>query len=209
MTNKEKFSEENGYNIQIHGRHVQVTDAMKEYARTKLAKIERFHSHIIDVFVTMDIQKNHHVVGILVKLDHFVIRSEASTTDMYVSIDQAIDRLQKQIRRWKEKIQAHTSKKLSFVDMKVNVIQRPYTELDEFNEEIESESKQDFEKRMLPGHVVGEEKTMPMKDLLQDEAIMKMELSGEPFLLYRSEEDRKIKVIYRREDGNYGIIHAE
>jgi len=209
MTNKNKFSEENGYNIQINGRHVQVTEAMKQHARTKLSKLERFHNHIMDVHVTMDIQREEHIVTIIVKLDHFKIKSHAVSTDMYASIDQAVERLQKQVYRWKDRIQDHTSKKLSSVDLKVNVLQRPYPdELDEINAEIEAKANQQRMKELMPGQVIGQE-TIPLKTLLIGEAVMKMELSGDHFLLYRAEEDRKIKVIYRRKDGNYGIIQAE
>ncbi len=207
MPNK-KFPEDESYNIQINGRHVQVTDAMKQHVQDKLAKIERFHNHIMDIHVTMDIQKIEHSVTIIVKFDHFKIKSHASSTDMYVSIDQAVEKLQKQIRRWKEKIQEHSNKKLAFTDIKVNVVKRPFNELDEINAEIESERVHDLEKTLMPGHVVGE-KTIALKELLTDEAIMKMELSGDPFLLYKCQEDRKIKVMYRTNDGNYGIIHAQ
>jgi putative sigma-54 modulation protein len=127
---------------------------------------------------------------------------------MYVSIDQAVNKLQTQLHKWKEKIQAHHNKKLSAIDLKVNVIQRPRDDLAEINQEIESAEKRAWEQQMLPGQVIGE-KTISLKYLLTDEAIMKMELSGDHFLVYRAEEDRKIRVMYRREDGNYGIIHAE
>jgi putative sigma-54 modulation protein len=207
MASKDKFSEEQGYRIQIDGRHLQVTDAMKQYAQSKLAKLERFHEHIIDVHVIMDIQHLEHSVTILVKFDHVKIKSHAASTDMYVSVDGAVAKLQKQIARWKEKLQTHTKKKLSAVDIEVNVLQRPYNEIEEINQQIEFEAKKDQEK-MNPGHIIAKE-TIPLKFLLSDEAIMKMELSGDLFMVYRSEEDRKIKVIYRRKDGNYGIIQAE
>lgn len=208
MPNKDKFSEDNQYNIQIYGRNVQVTEAMKQHALGKLSKIDRLNNHIIDIHVFMDIQRVDHSVTIVATLSHVKIKAHAVSSDMYVSIDQAVDKLQKQMLRWKEKIQAHHSKKLSSVDMKVNVIQRPYNELEEINQEIESASIKKMAKELTPGHVIGE-KTIPLKDLSEDEAVMKMELSGDHFLLYRSEEDRKIKVMYRRDDGNYGIIHAE
>lgn len=208
MPNKDKFPEENEYNIQIYGRHVQVTDAMKQHALAKLSKLERLHNHIMDIHVTMDIQKIEHSVTIVATLSHVTVKSHAVTHDMYVSIDQAVERLQRQLLRWKEKIQAHHNKKLSSVDIKVNVVQKPYNELDEINAEIESEAKESMSKHLTPGHVIGE-KTISIKDLAVEEAIMKLELSGDHFLLYRSEEDRKIKVMYRRNDGNYGIIHAE
>lgn len=208
MSTNHKFSGEDDYNIHISGRHIQVTEAMKQHAFNKLSKIERFHNRIMDVQVTMDIQKVEHSVTIIVKFEHFKIKSHATSTDMYVSIDQAVNKLQTQLHKWKEKIQAHHNKKLSAIDLKVNVIQRPRDDLAEINQEIESAEKRAWEQEMLPGQVIGE-KTISLKYLLTDEAIMKMELSGDHFLVYRAEEDRKIRVMYRREDGNYGIIHAE
>lgn len=209
MVDKKKFEEEEamGYNISIIGRHVQITEAMKKYAWDKLAKIERFHNHIMDVHVTMDINKIEHSVVIIVKFDHFKVKSQAVTTDMYASIDQAIDRLQRQFRRWKDKIQDHAKKKLSIVDIEVNLHRRP-DELDEFNKEMEADVKQKTVQQMLPGKVIGN-KTIPLKMLTTEEAIMKMELSGDHFMVYRQEEDQKLKVIYRRDDGNYGIIRPE
>jgi putative sigma-54 modulation protein len=127
---------------------------------------------------------------------------------MYVSIDQAVHKLQTQLHRWKDKLQDHHNKKLSTIDLKVNVVQRPYDDVADFNQEIESEEKKAWQKEMLPGHVIGE-KTISLKYLLTEEAIMKMELSGDHFVVYRAEEDRKIRVMYRMKDGNYGIIHAE
>ena len=210
MVDKKKFAEEEalGYNISIIGRNVQVTEAMKQYAWDKLSKIERFHNHIMDVHVTMDIQKMEHFVTIIVKFDHFKVKSHAITTDMYVSIDQAIDKLQRQFSRWKDKIQDHSKKKLSIVDMKVNVLERPYNEVAEFNSDIEIDIKAKRAKEMQPGKVLGQE-SLPLKHLTTDEAIMKMELSGDHFLVYRCEIDRKIKIIYRRNDGNYGIIQPD
>ncbi len=210
MVDKKKFAEEEalGYNITILGRNVQITEAMKQYAWDKLVKIERFHNHIMDCHVTMDIHKVDHSVTIIVKFDHFKIKAHADSTDMYVSIDQAIDRLQRQLRRWKEKIQDHSKKKLSVVDMRVNVLQRPYNELADYNAQIEADLKKKRTEEITPGKIIGNE-TLPLKTLTSDEAIMKMELSGDHFLVYRAEEDRKLKVIYRRSDGNYGVIQPE
>lgn len=207
MTNPNKFPEED-VNIQIIGRHLQVTEAMKQYAQSKLSKIERFHNHIMDIHVTMDIQNIDHSVVIIVKFDHLKVKSHAVSTDMYASIDLAVDRLQRQLRRWKGKIQDHSKKKFSSVDVKINVFQKPYNELEEINQEIEAETDFVHEQELIPGHIIDEE-TIPLKTLRTDEAIMKMELSGDHFLIYRGEEDRKIKVIYRRNDGNYGVVQAE
>ena len=75
------------------GRHVLVTDAMKDYAVDKIVKIDRFNARIIDVTVVMDIQKLEHRVDITMKVDHIFIKASASSDNMYASIDKAVDRL--------------------------------------------------------------------------------------------------------------------
>ncbi len=206
MVDKKKF-EEQGYNIQIIGRNIHVTEAMKNHALDKLAKIERFQNHIMDVHVTLDAQRLEHSCLILVKFDHITIRGHAIASDMYVAIDQAVDRLQKQLRRWKEKILDLTRKKISIGQMQVNILMSPTIE-DEFSKDMEIELEEERQRKLSPGKVVGQEE-LPLKTLTSDEAVMKMELSGEHFLVFRSEEDNKLKVIYRRDDGNYGLIKPE
>ncbi len=209
MVDKAKFLEEEpGYRITIVGRQVFVTNAMKQYALEKLSKIDRFHSHVLDMHVTMDIQKLEHAVMIVLKFNHFKIKVSATSTDMYVSIDKAVEKLQAQLRRWKDKIHDHHKKQPAVVDLQVSVLQKPYTDLDEINDEIESANKQATLEEYRPPKTIGNE-TRAMKMLTSAEAVMKMELSGDPFMLFRGEEDSKIKVIYRRTDGNYGIILPE
>lgn len=194
-------------NIQIIGRNVLVTPAMKQYAMDKLAKIERFQNHIMDIHVTMDIEHLDHTVTLIIKFDHFKIKSGAKTKDMYASVDLAISRFQEQLRRWKDRMQDHGKKKKEMTDMEVSLLERPYSDLDEFNSEIIEESSKKTEVFSI-GEITGR-KTILLKELNKEEAVMKMELSSDNFLLYRSEEDKKLKVIYRRKDGSYGIIQPE
>ncbi len=211
MVDKTKFAEEEarGYRLSILGRNVLVTDAMKNYASEKIAKIERFHNHLMDIYVTMDIQKIDHVVDIVVKFEHFKIKVHAGSSDMYASIDKAVARLHKLMARWKDRIQDHHRKALSAVDLQVNVINRPYDELEEFNAEIEADLVRQKEDIYQQPRLIGK-KTVPLKTLTMDEAVMKLELSGYFFLVFRGEEDQKLKVIYRRNDQkSYGIIQAE
>ncbi len=207
MVDKNKFAEEEaqGYAIQVIGRSVQVTEAMKNYAWDKLSKMERLHPHIMHVHVTMDIHKLEHSVEIMAKFQHFFIKVHASSSDMYASIDKAIERLVAQLRRWKGRIQDYHRKKLSEVDMQVNVLKRPYDELAEFNAEIAVAAPNEMP---VIAEVIGIE-THRLKQLTQQEALMKLDLSGEHFLLFRDEADSKLKVIYRRPDGNYGIMQPE
>ncbi len=191
--------------IHVTGRHIQVTEAMKQYAAEKLERV-RTQDPVMDIYVVMDIEHLTHKVIIMVKFDHFKVKAEASSTDMYASIDKAVDRLGVQLHRWKDKIHAHRNKKLSVIDMKVNVQQRPYNEVEEYNFQIDAQNEKD----RVPTHPIVEgRKTVPLKELTTEEAIMKIELSQDQFLIYRSEEDRKLKVMYKRKDGNYGIVEPE
>lgn len=198
-----------GYQIQVTGRDVLVTEAMKSYAMEKVSKIERFSSRIIDVQITMDVQKLEHRVDIVLKVDHVKIKAQAASNDMYASIDKAVDKIERQLYRYKTRLQEHTAKALNVVDLKVNVLKRPEEEeLLDINMEIEEENEKDLYKNYVPHQIVSEE-TKPLKTLTQEEAVMKMELSGDAFLIYRAEESRKLRVIYRRKDGNFGVIEAE
>ncbi|MBI3236921.1 MAG: ribosome-associated translation inhibitor RaiA, partial [Chlamydiales bacterium] len=197
-----------GYRIDIIGRNVQVTEPMKNYAWEKLSKVERFHNHIMHVHVTLDIHKMEHACTILFKIDHIQIKASASTTDIYVSIDKAVERLQSLLRRYKGRIQDHHKRALSIVDMQVNVLERPLDEISEINAEIEKNTQEMKKAALAPPRLIGSE-TRPLKTLTMDEALMKIELSGDLFLIYRSEEDCKLKVLYRRTDGHYGLIRPE
>jgi putative sigma-54 modulation protein len=212
MVDVRKFKQEDSqdleHKVHILGRSVLVTEGMKNYLLEKLAKIERFHDHIMEVHVTMDIQHLEHSVVIIVKFDHFKVKVQAGSSDMYASIDEAVRRLEEKVRRWKDKIQDHSKKKLSVVDMRVNVISRPFTEEEEINQEIEAETSRKKAAVFAMPKVIGSE-VRKLKTLLVEEAMMKIELSGDQFILFRDEKDRKLKVMYRRKDGNYGIIEAE
>lgn len=200
---------EEGYDLHITGRHVAVTESMKDYAIEKFSKIEKFTDRIIEVNITMDIQKLDHKVDIILKFNNIKIKSSGSSTDMYISIDQAIDKLQTQIIKYKDKLKHHHARGVNFTDMNVNVL-RPHLNdsIDEVNSDIEDQNQVELITKYRPHHVVSSE-NKALKTLSLDECIMKMELSQDVFLIYRAEEDQKIKVIYRRNDGNYGVIEVE
>lgn len=219
MSRKTKAAEflEEGYHIDIIGRNIQVTEAMKAYAMEKVLKIERFNIRIVDISVVMDIQKLHHRVDITLKVDRIKIKSHADTIDdMYASVDIAVDKLQSQLRKYKDRIRDHQAKHISTIDMNVNVLKRSEVFEDEeiefddraVNGNLEEQSRNNLVARYRPHEIVKKE-IRPLKVLNYHEAVMKMELSGDAFLIFRSEEDKKLKVIYRRQDGNFGVIEVE
>lgn len=205
MNRKEKALEfGTDYTIQITGRHVDITDSIKSYTVEKLAKLEKFSDRIIDINVILTVQKLDHQAEIIAKFGNFKVTSTASSEDMYSSIDKAVAKLEAQIRRYKSKIQDHHAKKLSFVDMNVNVLQR----LDENDLELDLEEEEGASHQPIRHEIINKE-VRPLKTLTADEALMKMELSGDAFLVYKSEEDQKIKILYKRKDENFGLIEPK
>lgn len=206
MVDKNKFEQDLGYRIDIIGRQVQVTDSIKNHIWNKLSKIERLHNHILHVHVTLEVHKLEHACMLMVKLDHLKIKAEARSTDMYVSIDRAIDRLHTLICRYKDKIQDHYQKVSATADMSVDIFKK--SEIDQINAEIEEENRAREIQALLPPTII-DTKIKPLKTLNIEEALMKIDLSGDQFLIFRAEEDLKLKVLYRRKDGHYGLIRPE
>ncbi len=201
-------SDVQGYNISIIGKHFQITDAIRNYVFEKLQKLEHFADHIIDVLVTLDTQKMEHSCTIVMNFIHFHIKVSGNTDNMYSAIDKASDRIIKLVRRYKTKLQSTRGKHLSTVDLHVNVIQPLKDDLAEINDEIVAETAHKEEEKYKLHNIVAKE-TIPLKTLTQGEAVMKMELSNDHFLIYRGEEDQKIKVMYRREDQNYSLVQLQ
>jgi putative sigma-54 modulation protein len=207
MTQKTKFQNE-GYTINITGKNVPISSTIQSYVMDKLSKIERFAPHILEILVTLDVQKLTHTACILIKFLHFKIKVQAATEDMYSAIDKAVDKLTKLIQKYKGKLQEHKNEHLPQIDMRVHVLREKPFDLEEANEEIEEETLKK-EMKQYEFHKVVDKEFLPLKTLTQDEAVMKIELSGDHFLVYRGEEDQKLKVIYRREDENLGVIQLE
>lgn len=207
-TAKQKMAEfDQGYNIVVTGRHVHVTEAMENYAIEKLSKLERIGDHIIDIAVTMDIQKIENKVDIVLKYGHTLIKSHGSSTDMYASIDKAVDRLHIQLKKYKTRLKDHHAKGHPVEEMAVTVYSPEVWTIDEeeVNRQIEAANSVSHGETFEPHKIVRYE-NQPLKVLTDDEAIMKMELSQQSCIVYRSEQNRKMRVLYRLEDGNFGVV---
>lgn len=96
-----------GYKIHVTGRHIEVSDMMRDYVVDKLSKIERITDRIIEINVIMEVQKLDQSVEIVMQVGSHKIMSNASSSDMYVSIDMAIKKLESQLLHYKSKVQDH------------------------------------------------------------------------------------------------------
>src|SRR5207249_1612305 len=137
-----------------------------------------------------------HIVDVLMKVGHTQIKVHSIEAEMYACVDKSLDKLMAKIRRYKSRLLDHHAKPNNTVDMNVNVF-APTDETEIANQEIESENIRRAEMALTPHKIVTKE-TRPLKQLTHAEAEMKMELSGDRFMIFRSDEDRKLKVIYKR-----------
>src|SRR3990167_3859395 len=198
-TSSKDFPGEGEYKIEILGKNIEITNTIRDYIEEKVHKLEKITHHILEVDVRLDIQKLNHLVDIVIKFSHFKIKVHSVTENMYSAIDKAFQRMDAKLRKWKERIQDHHAKGVSATEMEINVLERGGNDEDIIEENNLALAKQyDLPK-------VIKTKTRPLKMLRLDEAVMKMELSDDHFLVYRSEEEQMLRVIYRRRDGSYGI----
>jgi putative sigma-54 modulation protein len=208
MAQKVEFSKHQPINVVMLAKHFDITTPIKNYIMERVEKIERMNHAIIDMVVRIDIQKMDHRVDIVMKFSHFKINVHAVTDEMYSAIDKAFDKLKAKIRRWKGKIQDHHAKGTKVIDLEVNVLKQEPSFLEEINDAIDEANLEEVDKDLkMP--VVHKTKIRRLKQLTLSEAVMKMELSQDNFLIYRSEEDLKMKVLYRRKDNSYGVISLQ
>ena len=208
MSPTPKTFDEDKYTVSVIGKNIEITKPIQEYIEEKITKIEKITNHIIEVGVRLDVQKLNHSVDVMLKFSHFKVNVGAITENMYSAIDKAFERLYSKIRKWKSRIQDHHARGVSVTEMEVNVLEQTRDEIEQINEDIADANNQKLqEEYSLP--TVLKKKKIPLKHLTLEEAVMKMELSDDHFMVFRSEEEQNLRVIYRRRNGSYGIISPE
>lgn len=207
MKQRVQLSNKEGHHIDVtvFGKNIDITTPLKKYVMEKVEKVEHINHLGMNMNVRLDVQKLDHSVDIVMKFSHFKVQVHAVTPEMYAAIDKAFDRLKAKLRKWKGKIQDHHAKGIPAIDLQVNVLENTTSDLEEINDQIEEINYKEKEQQyQIPK--VYKKKTRPLKTLNLNEAVMKMELSSDNFLIYRGEEDLELKVLYRRKDNSYGVI---
>jgi putative sigma-54 modulation protein len=204
MSRKEKaleFANEH-YNISIVGRHIVITSGIKDYVIEKISKLERFMSRVIDVHVIIEVQKLDHRIEIVLKTGRVKFSANASSHDLYLSIDESVRKLEAQILKYKGKLQDFHKKEMVSSELNIDVL-KTFSEEDE---PYEFEAVETDVKNLYAPHRIVKSKSISLKTLTPEEALMKMDLSGDAFLVFKNEIDAKLKVLYRRKDETYGIM---
>lgn len=168
-------------NIIVNGRHLEVTPALRSYVEKKISRFDRYLSNISEAIVTLQVEKYRHKAEVLLKVNGILIQAEGITGDVYSSIDEVAEKLDRQIKKYKEKLVSH----------------RKY----EGKTETASEVKTPVE----TGRII-KNKRFELKPMSPDEAAMQMELLDKDFFVFTNDSNGEINVIYRRKDGNFGLI---
>lgn len=174
--------------IIIHGDKLKVTDAMKEYIEEKLEKLNKYieNSDNVRASVIVKVKNHEQRVEITIPLKAFILRSEESKDDFYAAVDKTIDKLERQIRKNKTRIMSK--------QVKTN---RDFS-MSAFADEEPSDDKKILKR-----------KKVEVKPMNEEEAILQMELLGHQFYMYKDSETNQVAVVYKRTDGNYGVIESE
>lgn len=171
----------------IHGDKMRVTKAMSDYMKEKLEKLDKYleNSDEIRANVIVKVQNHEQKVEITIPLKSFILRSEETQEDFYAAVDKTIDKLERQIRKNKTKLMSK--------QLKLNK---------EFNFAKIEEDKSEETK-------VLKRKTVEVKPMSEEEAILQMELLAHQFYMFKDAETDKYAVVYKRKDNNYGIMESE
>ena len=174
--------------IIIHGDKIRITKAMNEYINEKLGKLDKYleNSETVRANVVVKVKNNLQTVEVTIPLKKFILRSEETNDDFYAAVDKTIDKLERQIRKQKNRI---ISKKIkpSF----------------EFNFEVIEEPEEKDKSKIM------KRKSIEVKPMSEEEAILQMELLGHQFYMYKDADTNKPAVVYKRKDGNYGVLESE
>jgi putative sigma-54 modulation protein len=173
--------------ITVSGKNVEVTNALRNAVEKKLLKLDKYFNPDVEAKATLSVQKNRQIIEVTIPFNGVILRGEEANEDMYASIDLVEEKLEKQIQKQKTKIERRTygdALKYQFIP-----------KMDDAEEDDEP--------------AIVKTKRFAMKPMSAEEAVLQMELLGHSFFVYASAENNEVNVIYKRKDGNYGLIEPE
>ncbi|MFD3158233.1 ribosome hibernation-promoting factor, HPF/YfiA family [Haloimpatiens sp. FM7330] len=174
--------------IKFKGKNIEVTNALKNMVEKKLSRLDRYFEPSVQAQVTFSVQKNNQIIEITIPFNGVILRGEESHQDMYAAIDLVLDKLERQIRKQKTKL-----------------ARRIHEGSVRFSSIPDYEPRDDEEKEPK----IVKTKKFAIKPMSVEEAVLQMELLGHNFFVYKDAENLEVNVVYKRKDGNYGLIEPE
>ena len=175
--------------LNITFRHVEPSDALKAYATEKVDRLKKYFDGLVEGHVILSLEKIRHFAEVTLQANGVRVNAKEENADFYSAVDNVAEKLERQLVRFKEKLKRH--KPLS--NRERRSLQEKVYAYESFGE--------DAPRVLQTEHY----HTQPMS---LDDAVMQMDLADQPFLVFTDEEGR-VKVVYRREDGHYGLIEPE
>ena len=174
----------------IRGDKLEITDAINNYVESKLDRLNKyFKEDDILANVLLRVRGNSQIIEVTIPTDKFILRSEEEDKDLYAAIDLVTDKLERQIRKNKTRLNR----------------QNANNNLKEFNFDYEMNSDEET----TEDEIIVKRKNIEMKPMDEEEAILEMNLLGHEFFVYKDMHTDKICVLYKRKDGNYGLIETK
>ncbi|MFP4640628.1 MAG: ribosome hibernation-promoting factor, HPF/YfiA family [Dehalococcoidia bacterium] len=180
-------------NLAIQGKNIEVPQDAKDYITKKVSKFDKHMQNITKTEVEVAEQKSrsqdsHYIVEITVDCEGTLLRGEERGADIFTAVDAATDIMDRQIRRFKERIQTQREQRPSLPEVEKATLDK------------EREPSETSKIRV---------KRFPVKPMPVDEAVEQMELLGHDFFLLFNADEEQLNVLYRRKDGSYGLIKPE
>ncbi len=171
--------------IIVRGKNIEITPALKEYVVKRVSKITKYFDSLGEITAILTVEKGRHIIELTVPVNGMMLRGEEATMDMYTSIDLVVDKIEKQIEKYKTKI----SRRLKGNNFKGELVASTVPETDELK--------------------IVKTKRFPVKPMDLEEATLQMNLINHDFYVFTNAETEEVNVLYRRKDGNYGLIEPE
>lgn len=186
--------------IQVRGDHIEVTDALQSYVEKKIRRLEKFFDAPPEreVSVTMAVERGMHRVEVMLQIHGVLFRGEEKSDDMYASIDLVTDKLEQQLKRYKNKVNKRFREQGLRTRIRNSAENGAFT-LATATMETEEELEEALDE-------IVRVKRFPIKPMNVQEAIMQMDLLGHDFFVFVNSASSDTNVVYRRNQGTYGLI---
>ena len=180
--------------VTFSGKTVHATDREREYAEKKLQRLARYFNSARDAHLMHSVQRNQQIVEVQVDLDGVLLRAEERAPDFFTAVDAVADKLEQQVRRFKERVKNHKGR------ADAPTAASAFTDIPEEGASTGPEGE-------LPNVV--RRKRFAIKPMSVDEATLQMELLHHDFFAFLNDETDQVAILYRRRDGDYGLLELE
>lgn len=175
-------------NFIISGKNIDVTEGLKSTIISKLGKLERYFTPDTEIIVTLSVDKEGQKIEVTIPVKGDIIRSEQVSSDMYVSIDLVEEVIERQLRKYKNKLVSRHQAGNAFTP-------------EFFEEEADSEAEEEIK--------IVRTKRFGIKPMFPEDACVQMELLGHDFFVFSNAETDEVNVVYKRKNGTFGLIEPE